>query len=62
MPVQSPSNSHLQRSLKSRHLKMISLGGVIGAGLFVGSSAIIHDAGPELSSPIWSPGSSSCAS
>lgn len=46
MPVQTPSSTQLHRTLKSRHLKMISLGGIIGAGLFVGSSAIIHDAGP----------------
>ncbi|WP_458148362.1 amino acid permease [Bradyrhizobium sp. UFLA05-109] len=32
--------------MKTRHLTMISLGGVIGAGLFVGSSAIINGAGP----------------
>jgi L-asparagine transporter-like permease len=31
----------LQKSLKSRHTTMISLGGVIGAGLFVGSSAYL---------------------
>jgi len=36
----------LQRSLKSRHMTMISLGGVIGAGLFVGSSAVIRTTGP----------------
>src|SRR3954452_9762161 len=36
----------LQKSLKPRHMTMISLGGVIGAGLFVGSSAVIHTTGP----------------
>ncbi|MER6978830.1 amino acid permease [Streptomyces carpinensis] len=36
----------LRAGLKQRHLTMISLGGVIGAGLFIGSSAIIHEAGP----------------
>jgi GABA permease len=36
----------LQRSLQSRHMTMISLGGVIGAGLFVGSSAVIKTTGP----------------
>ena len=36
----------LQKSLKSRHMTMISLGGVIGAGLFVGSSAVITTTGP----------------
>jgi len=38
--------SQLKKGLKQRHLTMLSLGGVIGAGLFVGSSAIISDAGP----------------
>jgi len=38
----------LSRSLKPRHITMISLGGIIGAGLFVGSSAAIHAAGPGI--------------
>ncbi|MCV7336057.1 amino acid permease [Mycolicibacterium senegalense] len=42
----TPDGSHqLKKGLKPRHLTMLSLGGVIGAGLFVGSSATIHDAG-----------------
>lgn len=36
----------LRKVLKTRHLMMISLGGVIGAGLFVGSGAVIHATGP----------------
>lgn len=36
----------LVHSLKQRHVTMIALGGVIGAGLFVGSGAIIATAGP----------------
>ncbi len=36
----------LQTSLKKRHVTMISLGGVIGAGLFVGSGAVINTTGP----------------
>jgi L-asparagine transporter-like permease len=36
----------LSRSLKGRHLTMISIGGIIGAGLFVGSSTSIIAAGP----------------
>ncbi len=36
----------LQAGLKSRHMTMIALGGIIGAGLFVGSSAVIGTVGP----------------
>ncbi|MFB2602519.1 hypothetical protein ACE04B_10920, partial [Rhizobium phaseoli] len=39
------SNS-LKQSLKQRHITMIALGGVIGAGLFMGSGALIASAGP----------------
>ncbi|HWO94879.1 MAG TPA: amino acid permease [Bacillus sp. (in: firmicutes)] len=39
-------NHGLQGGLKSRHLTMISIGGVIGAGLFVGSGAVINSTGP----------------
>jgi lysine-specific permease len=38
--------SNLKRSLKPRHLTMISIGGAIGTGLFLGSGAAIHTAGP----------------
>ncbi|WP_336946785.1 amino acid permease [Asaia sp. BMEF1] len=34
--------------LKDRHIAMIALGGVIGAGLFIGSSAAIAAAGPAI--------------
>ena len=36
----------MQSGLKRRHVTMISLGGVIGAGLFVGSGAVINQTGP----------------
>ncbi|MCM2534743.1 amino acid permease [Neobacillus pocheonensis] len=36
----------LKRALKSRHLTMISIGGAIGTGLFLGSGAAISQAGP----------------
>jgi GABA permease len=42
------ANAELSRSLKPRHLAMISIGGIIGAGLFVGSSASIAAAGPAI--------------
>ena len=38
--------NELSRSLKGRHLTMISIGGIIGAGLFVSSSTSIIAAGP----------------
>ena len=44
---EEPSPPHgLQRTLQSRHIRMIALGGVIGAGLFVGSRVVIRAAGP----------------
>lgn len=36
----------LERKMESRHLLMISLGGVIGTGLFLSSGYTIHEAGP----------------
>ncbi|WP_435060047.1 amino acid permease [Streptomyces sp. bgisy060] len=38
----------LAHGLKQRHLSMIALGGVIGAGLFVGSGTGIAAAGPSI--------------
>lgn len=37
----------LKKGLKQRHLTMIAMGGVIGAGLFVGSGTVISEAGPS---------------
>lgn len=52
-PTPSPSVSPvppepLSHGLKQRHLTMLGLGGVIGAGLFVGSGAGIAVAGPAI--------------
>jgi GABA permease len=38
--------SGLRRTLQRRHMQMIALGGVIGAGLFVGSGVVVSSAGP----------------
>ena len=43
---QNSNPSELKRSLKARHLMMISLGGTIGTGLFLASGGAIHTAGP----------------
>ncbi|MBT2441975.1 amino acid permease [Streptomyces sp. ISL-36] len=47
-PAQAPSPDGLKAGLKNRHLSMIAIGGVIGAGLFVGSSSGIAAAGPAI--------------
>lgn len=38
--------TELKKELQVRHITMISLGGIIGAGLFVGSGSLINMAGP----------------
>ncbi len=40
--------SGLQPGLRQRHMTMIALGGVIGAGLFVGSGVVISATGPAV--------------
>ncbi|MEU2713581.1 amino acid permease [Streptomyces sp. NPDC007205] len=47
-PPQQRDDGSLSHGLKQRHLSMIALGGVIGAGLFVGSGAGIAAAGPSI--------------
>ncbi|MCM3600847.1 amino acid permease [Robertmurraya korlensis] len=47
MNLPENNTSHeLKRTMKTRHLFMISLGGVIGSGLFLGSGYTISEAGP----------------
>lgn len=46
MEVLENQQGELKPGLKQRHLTMISLSGVIGAGLFVGSGIIISQTGP----------------
>ncbi|SHN46513.1 amino acid permease [Cryptosporangium aurantiacum] len=44
--VTQEHTAELRKGLRPRHLRMIAIGGVIGAGLFVGSGAVINDVGP----------------
>ena len=44
--VSPEEHSSLRRTMESRHLVMIALGGVIGSGLFVSSGYTISQAGP----------------
>ncbi|WP_116211820.1 amino acid permease [Streptomyces olivoreticuli] len=44
----APAQDGLKAGLKNRHLSMIAIGGVIGAGLFVGSASGIAAAGPGI--------------
>jgi len=44
----SDATVSLGRTLKPRHVEMIAIGGIIGAGLFVGSSASIATVGPAV--------------
>lgn len=45
------STPQLRQGLSQRQLNMIAIGGVIGAGLFVGSAVVIRDTGPAAFSP-----------
>ncbi len=48
LPEEALPEEPLAHGLKQRHLTMLGLGGVIGAGLFVGSGAGISVAGPGI--------------
>ena len=46
--ISLPASSKLSKTLRARHLAMISIGGIIGAGVFVGSSTAIAQIGPAV--------------
>lgn len=54
------SQTGLGTGLKQRHVTMLSIAGVIGAGLFVGSGHAIAEAGPGALSPMRSQAYWSC--
>lgn len=47
----APATGQFKRSMKARHLVMLSLGGVIGTGLFFNTGYIISTTG--ASAPCW---------
>jgi GABA permease len=48
---QGTQGEPLKKHLKMRHMTMISLGGIIGTGLFLGSGAVINVVGPATVRP-----------
>lgn len=45
-PLDQSNSAPLKRAMSTRHLVMISLGGAIGTGLFLGSGEVIAQTGP----------------
>ncbi|KAF8649785.1 hypothetical protein AX16_005551 [Volvariella volvacea WC 439] len=44
--AEGPTETKLSRQLKNRHIAMISIGGVIGVGLFLGTAGALRNGGP----------------
>ncbi|OXM53038.1 GABA permease [Amycolatopsis thailandensis] len=45
-PERTTERAGLRPDLRQRHVRMIALGGIIGASLFIGSGAVVHTVGP----------------
>ena len=45
---QSYEPNEFKRALKARHVQLISLGGIIGSGYFLGSGELINQIGPSI--------------
>lgn len=48
MSDQTDAQQHLHRGLSSRHIQLISLGGAIGTGLFMGAGKTIAVSGTSI--------------
>ncbi|MCP2340946.1 amino acid permease [Actinomadura rupiterrae] len=48
VPVVDAGDEGYSKSLKTRHVSMIAIGGAIGTGLFLGAGGRLHSAGPSL--------------
>ncbi len=44
----STNNGEFNRALKSRHVQLIALGGIIGSGSFLSTGAVVHQVGPSV--------------
>ncbi len=41
-------NGEFKRSLKTRHVQLIALGGIIGSGFFLSTGTVVHEVGPSV--------------
>lgn len=46
--INSDNDGHLKRTLENRHIQLISIGGAIGTGLFMGSGKVIALSGTSI--------------